>query len=732
MKKFIILTVIFITAGLCAQNLIKNGGFQEKNPDGSIKNWTVYPKVLKGGVEVSIDTTNSRSGGQSVRIYNPRDIYYTRVDQLRIPCKPHTKYIVKAYAKCQDINSSRKGGARIFVGPAKLEYPIVQFGPQFLQWQKKLQYPYSFNWTKFESTVFNSGKYSELSITLYLRNASGTIWFDDIELVEYTPDIEKNRKAEIARTLINNNINTVEKLAPALKKDLDALRKKTFSYMPEKRDPKLGMPFFAIDRELGVLFSSYLQKKFPQQKIVVSAVDDPLKSVSAFTLPAKAPDKIVVKGLKNEVEIFALNLVNVSAKEEKINLNLPQNMEIIPRLAVHIETDRKTAVDDALVRIKPDKDGKLAVSIPAGMTRQLYFNVKLRKSCSGVLAIGDKKITVECQVADAEFPSDLPLVLFGYAYPDRYRFMKDIDKTRKFRNEMHNNLAHPYQFSAPLPVFDKDNKFCPEKMDWKKMDLQLSMTKAPQHVLIVLAVHSPVHTKLSIGTDRGKPIALHSPEWNRRITLWLQAMVKGFAERGIGYDRFGVILLDEPSEEKMPYLKKLSAVVRKADPKIRIYNNFNSNIPSKRVSEFISMFDIISPHITEMTPHNMAILKKSGKEIWAYHVQNRSYPPEQMRDLFYKLRKENIKGFSYWCFYDNNPDWTPAGEQCYSVVYSGDTDEWIPSKRSEAIREGMEIYTMLTLLKEKNTAVYSDICKKIGKISHAELHEIVFNNMKNN
>ena len=81
---------------------------------------------------------------------------------------------------------------------------------------------------------------------------------------------------------------------------------------------------------------------------------------------------------------------------------------------------------------------------------------------------------------------------------------------------------------------------------------------------------------------------------------------------------------------------------------------------------------------------------------------------------------------------DNNPDWTPAGEQCYSVVYRGDADEWIPSKRSEAIREGMEIYTLLTLLKEKNPAVYSDICKKIGKISHAELHEIVFNNMKNN
>lgn len=731
MKKIIVLTAIFIVGLLYAQNLVKNSCFQEINPDGSIKDWTIYPAKPKGGVEITIDTTNSHSGGQSVRIYNPTEKYYTRVDQAHIPCKPHTNYIVRGYAKVKDINSTIKGGARIFVGPGKMQYPIVQFGPQFLQWEKKLPYPLNFEWTKFESTVFNSGINKELGLTLYLRHASGTVWFDDIEILEYTPDIKKNRQAEIARNLVYNNINTVEKLAPALKNDLDILRKKTAVFMPEKRDPKKGMPFFAPEKELGTIFAAELQKKYPNEKIVISEVADPLKSQSAYTMPTSAcSDKITVSGMKNEVEIFALNLVNVTQNEETVVLQMPSDMEIIPRLATHIETDRKITVDDALIRIRPDKDGKLSVTVPAGMTRQLYFNVKLNKNCSGNLIIGNKKILLNCNVSATEYPKISPMTLFGYAYPDRFNFTKHIDKTRKFRNEMHNNLAHPYQFSAPLPVFDKDNNFMPEKMDWKKMDQHLSMTEAPQHALITLSVHSPAHTKFSIGTDKGNAIALHSPEWNRRITLWVQSLVKGFAERGIGYDRFGVMLSDEPTENKITYLKKLADVIRKADPKIRIYSNFNSSIPTKSLKNFTSIFDIIAPHISEMSPENMKILKESGKELWSYLVQNRSYPPYQLRDNFQILRKENIKGFSYWCFYDNYPSWTPSGEQSYSIVYPGDSEEWIPSKRSEAIREGIEIYTLMTLLKEKNPEIYNDLCSKIGKISHAELRETVFKNLK--
>ena len=43
--------------------------------------------------------------------------------------------------------------------------------------------------------------------------------------------------------------------------------------------------------------------------------------------------------------------------------------------------------------------------------------------------------------------------------------------------------------------------------------------------------------------------------------------------------------------------------------------------------------------------------------------------------------------------------------------------------RAEAIREGMEIYTILSLLKEQNEKQYKNICGKIGKITHRELRK---------
>ena len=47
---------------------------------------------------------------------------------------------------------------------------------------------FSFPWKYYESRVFNSGDSKELGVTLYLHNSSGTVWFDDVEIVEYTPD----------------------------------------------------------------------------------------------------------------------------------------------------------------------------------------------------------------------------------------------------------------------------------------------------------------------------------------------------------------------------------------------------------------------------------------------------------------------------------------------------------------------------------------------------------------
>ena len=121
-----------------------------------------------------------------------------------------------------------------------------------------------------------------------------------------------------------------------------------------------------------------------------------------------------------------------------------------------------------------------------------------------------------------------------------------------------------------------------------------------------------------------------------------------------------------------------------------------------------------------MTPERMKILHASGKEIWVYHVQNRNYPANRIREYFRMLRRENVKGYSYWCFFDRHPEWEPRGAQSYSVVYDGDPDEWTPSKRSEAIRKGLEDYTVLTILSGQNRKVYEQLIRPETTLSPEE------------
>ena len=65
----------------------------------------------------------------------------------------------------------------------------------------------------------------------------------------------------------------------------------------------------------------------------------------------------------------------------------------------------------------------------------------------------------------------------------------------------------------------------------------------------------------------------------------------------------------------------------------------------------------------------------------------------------------------------------PTGGQSYAIFYDGADNKWYPSMRAEAIREGMEIYTILSVLKEQNEKQYKNLCAKIGKLSHSELRK---------
>lgn len=186
MKKislFVVAVLAFST--VFGANLIKNGDFSKVNADGTPADWTVWPKKLAKGVKVEVDKNTGHNDDQSVAITNPEKKYYTRIDQLKIPCKPNTKYVLRAYIKGMNLEHSKKcGSARIFLGAdGDVNKTVALTGPGTVRAKLKAADPWSFDWTKYEVTV-NSRKNKELGLTIYLHFTKGTIWIDDVELIE--------------------------------------------------------------------------------------------------------------------------------------------------------------------------------------------------------------------------------------------------------------------------------------------------------------------------------------------------------------------------------------------------------------------------------------------------------------------------------------------------------------------------------------------------------------------
>ena len=187
MKKFLLFTCAILSAAAvsAADNLIKNGDFAKVTADGKAESWTIWPAKLAAGVKVEVDKNLGHNDDQSIAITNPEKKNYTRIDQLNIPVKPNTKYMFRAFIKGMNLEHSAKcGSARIFIGAnGKVNAPITLTGPGLQRAKMKAVDPWSFDWTEFKTT-FNSKNNTQVGITIYLHFTKGTIWVDDVELIE--------------------------------------------------------------------------------------------------------------------------------------------------------------------------------------------------------------------------------------------------------------------------------------------------------------------------------------------------------------------------------------------------------------------------------------------------------------------------------------------------------------------------------------------------------------------
>jgi len=210
-------------------------------------------------------------------------------------------------------------------------------------------------------------------------------------------------------------------------------------------------------------------------------------------------------------------------------------------------------------------------------------------------------------------------------------------------------------------------------------------------------------------------------------------IVRTFEKEGLGYDRWAIYPLDEPTGLRIYEVIEIAKTIKQINKDIRIYANpitSNSEPTSiDDINELLKYIDIVQPSkslVKKLTGESFSI---KGDMYWMYGGPNspvKSAPPYEYKLLWIDawLNKSNGTGFwsfsdtsgsSAWNDYDGRrPDW--------AVVYESKDNEslYISSRRWEAFKSGAEDYKIL-----KTFAIKFDL---VDQYEMSEAYDLYNNN----
>jgi len=139
---------------------------------------------LPVGVSIAPDRSNKHGGDRSAKIENSEPEQSGVLSLREIPVEPNTEYLVRVWIKGEDIAGDVKAKRGVAVW--------IKYGPKEDFWKSPLtgskmfvpETPVgTFPWTKFEFTFRTPDGIGLLRVSLQLRKATGTVWFDDLEII---------------------------------------------------------------------------------------------------------------------------------------------------------------------------------------------------------------------------------------------------------------------------------------------------------------------------------------------------------------------------------------------------------------------------------------------------------------------------------------------------------------------------------------------------------------------
>ena len=165
-------------------DLVPNPSFEnDANADGRPDEWRCQPAAAEADTAMRLDSQTAHTGQRSLRFRHGADTSYSKLSRGSLAVRRDADYTASCWVKVADDDPVRAGIEE--AGRAKLLI-VSGTGPT----QRTLSSTRSMSSTDGEwhraTATFNTGGSDHVIILFYLHKATGTVWVDDVELVEGT------------------------------------------------------------------------------------------------------------------------------------------------------------------------------------------------------------------------------------------------------------------------------------------------------------------------------------------------------------------------------------------------------------------------------------------------------------------------------------------------------------------------------------------------------------------
>ena len=244
-------------------------------------------------------------------------------------------------------------------------------------------------------------------------------------------------------------------------------------------------------------------------------------------------------------------------------------------------------------------------------------------------------------------------------------------------------------------------------MDFGQTDRWIARFPEARLYCMFMSYHS-MNNSLAVGSER----------WKTAMGEWATAVVEHLRALGVGPERWCVLPVDEPSTNAREQLAiGVANALHATQPELQIFEDAVRHDPTKALPELYQVSDILCPNLARlMPPYQKASefysdLAHSGKRVFIYQCSG----PHKLLDPHTYHRLEawhawnlGATGVGFWGYVDNKPtgsswDNFKCGGTSYSLVYADDV-HLADSKQWEAVREGVEDYTYLAMLRDATNA----------------------------